>query len=51
MDVEDYWRMRPGVRLAGCLVARPVRCFAGCHVDWFRGCWVLGVVEEVCRDS
>lgn len=49
--VEDYWGMRPGVRLSG-LAARLVqRCFAGCRVDWLRGCWVWGVVEEVCRGS
>lgn len=44
--------MRLGVRLSGCLAARLVqRYFAGCRLDWLRGCWVLEVVEEVSRDS
>lgn len=51
MAAEDYWDVRPDVRLSG-LAARLVQwCFAGCRVDWLRGCWVLGVVEEVCRGS
>lgn len=51
MAVEDYWDMRPDVRLSD-LAARLVqRCFAGCRVDWLRGCWVSGVVEEACRGS
>lgn len=51
MAVGDYWDMRPGLRLSG-LAARLVqRCFAGCRVDWLRGCWVLEVVEEGCQGS
>ena len=50
MAVEDYWNMRPDVCLSA-LAARLVQCFAGYRVDWFRGCWVWGVVEGVCRGS
>lgn len=51
MAVEDYWDMRPDVRLSGRAARLVQRCFAGCRVDWLRGCWVSGVVEEVCRGS